>query len=61
MCFEHSFNPLAGIRCFLTHNTVFGESLRRMMCFNPLAGIRCFLTQTFLDPNTPLDKLVSIP
>ena len=39
------FNPLAGIRCFLT----FEQRLRENWAdnsFNPLAGIRCFLTVT---------------
>ena len=41
--FTPRFNPLAGIRCFLTE-------VEDMDCifftprFNPLAGIRCFLT-----------------
>ena len=37
------FNPLAGIRCFLTCGAweTDEEYLQR---FNPLAGIRCFLT-----------------
>ena len=40
---ELGFNPLAGIRCFLTNH---GERAERhdIECFNPLAGIRCFLT-----------------
>ena len=41
-----SFNPLAGIRCFLTRlgraGTDYTDGRVR---FNPLAGIRCFLTR----------------
>ena len=42
---QNGFNPLAGIRCFLT-NIIRGiERVPSANCFNPLAGIRCFLTQ----------------
>ena len=37
------FNPLAGIRCFLTRS-VLRWKLVLLASFNPLAGIRCFLT-----------------
>ena len=40
------FNPLAGIRCFLTlspERTCVGTAVPPVR-FNPLAGIRCFLT-----------------
>ncbi len=38
------FNPLTGIRCFLTCGVIdkFWNSFD--VCFNPLTGIRCFLT-----------------
>ena len=39
------FNPLAGIRCFLTPVKGAGDvAVKRGPSFNPLAGIRCFLT-----------------
>ena len=42
----HSFNPLAGIRCFLTkYEAREAEYAAERKGFNPLAGIRCFLTQ----------------
>ena len=37
------FNPLAGIRCFLTMYNKPGDR-ELVMNFNPLAGIRCCLT-----------------
>ena len=40
-----SFNPLAGIRCFLTCALFPHQPTTRHECFNPLAGIRCFLTR----------------
>ena len=41
---EKRFNPLAGIRCFLTHRA--SQVLKdHRVGFNPLAGIRCFLTR----------------
>ena len=40
----YRFNPLAGIRCFLTGAASAMPGLRYTTCFNPLAGIRCFLT-----------------
>ena len=41
---DDGFNPLAGIRCFLTPlNICFLQHLQ-VIGFNPLAGIRCFLT-----------------
>ena len=41
-----SFNPLAGIRCFLTRRPARGgwRGAYSTTSFNPLAGIRCFLT-----------------
>ena len=39
-----SFNPLAGIRCFLTQLQVDETGYFSVDSFNPLAGIRCFLT-----------------
>ena len=39
------FNPLAGIRCFLTEAISVSQSRFERDCFNPLAGIRCFLTE----------------
>ena len=38
------FNPLAGIRCFLTSCGWLSKNSREPKRFNPLAGIRCFLT-----------------
>ena len=38
------FNPLAGIRCFLTKIKEKKNEKNFYFCFNPLAGIRCFLT-----------------
>ena len=38
------FNPLAGIRCFLTKYFDTSDCNRELIGFNPLAGIRCFLT-----------------
>ena len=38
------FNPLAGIRCFLTISSRERTALELASSFNPLAGIRCFLT-----------------
>ena len=38
------FNPLMGIRCFLTWSTQRVASIRHRLGFNPLTGIRCFLT-----------------
>ena len=40
-----SFNPLAGIRCFLTYSPDGQKTFKLDPGFNPLAGIRCFLTQ----------------
>ena len=55
------FNPLAGIRCFLTR-------VRQPVYewpssgFNPLAGIRCFLTSGTGQARTPQKiESVSIP
>ena len=48
---QEGFNPLAGIRCFLTMYNKPGDR-ELVMSFNPLAGIRCFLTccpDSFLD------------
>ena len=42
---EMCFNPLAGIRCFLTGGRAALSCLAKKNCFNPLAGIRCFLTK----------------
>ena len=42
-CHFPRFNPLAGIRCFLTERKK-RETGTGGYCFNPLAGIRCFLT-----------------
>ena len=39
------FNPLAGIRCFLTATVDDGKIGQMPIRFNPLAGIRCFLTE----------------
>ena len=39
------FNPLAGIRCFLTMYNKPGDR-ELVMSFNPLVGIRCFLTMS---------------
>ena len=39
-----SFNPLAGIRCFLTPYGSLFTIATTTTRFNPLAGIRCFLT-----------------
>ena len=41
------FNPLAGIRCFLTE-PLSTASASSTLSFNPLAGIRCFLTCVWL-------------
>ena len=41
------FNPLAGIRCFLTSPTM-PKADSNDTSFNPLAGIRCFLTDMIL-------------
>ena len=38
------FNPLAGIRCFLTLFCLVSATFFLAIGFNPLAGIRCFLT-----------------
>ncbi len=38
------FNPLTGIRCFLTLPALPTTLRSAMQCFNPLTGIRCFLT-----------------
>ena len=43
---KESFNPLAGIRCFLTARPP-GQRPGVQMGFNPLAGIRCFLTTLY--------------
>ena len=58
---ETSFNPLAGIRCFLTEYGC--DFLRYRLCFNPLAGIRCFLTggTEILTHSELMLSFVSIP
>ena len=43
LAFE-SFNPLTGIRCFLTDDATDRASQNDDVRFNPLTGIRCFLT-----------------
>ena len=40
---DRGFNPLAGIRCFLTLQKYSDDPIE-LKGFNPLAGIRCFLT-----------------
>ena len=42
--FAIGFNPLAGIRCFLTYFPCKIGLVYLQIRFNPLAGIRCFLT-----------------
>ena len=43
-----SFNPLTGIRSFLTQTKIALSIIDdRTMRFNPLTGIRSFLTQDF--------------
>ena len=39
-----SFNPLTGIRSFLTYANLPRYLQRRLIGFNPLTGIRSFLT-----------------
>ena len=41
--YTNGFNPLTGIRCFLTMYNKPGDR-ELVMSFNPLARIRCFLT-----------------
>ena len=49
------FNPLAGIRCFLTPSRRQLPAASRTIGFNPLAGIRCFLTLHAPHLSAPLD------
>ena len=59
------FNPLAGIRCFLTiYYLTFSLKTPRIR-FNPLAGIRCFLTLKFCgslmgDKHSEADRIVRL-
>ena len=46
-----AFNPLAGIRSFLTFIWERMLPQGRWLCFNPLAGIRSFLTGFFGQPS----------
>ena len=60
-----SFNPLAGIRCFLTFMRRGCLRLFKRSRFNPLAGIRCFLTIKFCgslmgDKHSEADRIVRL-
>ena len=58
---EVCFNPLAGIRCFLTLSPHEATGRGYFECFNPLAGIRCFLTAYLMPTDTRKPAHVSIP
>ena len=52
------FNPLVGIRCFLTMYNKPGDR-ELVMSFNPLAGIHCFLTHPITISTIWLNWIVS--
>ena len=47
--YTNGFNPLTGIRCFLTRLGRYQIPEAWPVCFNPLAGIRCFLTDILVE------------